>query len=175
MAALIERHLPGLRAFVRLRAGAAIRARESASDLVQSVCREVIEHQDRFQYPSEQAFKNWLYATALRKIANRAEFWNMQKRDAGREVGIDARDSASLLACYATISTPSRNAMAREEVERFERAFDQLSEEQREVVTLAHLVGLSRQEIAAQTQSTEVAVRSLLYRAMARLAAILEE
>ena len=174
---LLERHLPGLRAFVRLRAGRAIRERESSSDIVQSVCREVIAHQERFRYPSEQAFKRWLYATALRKIANRAEFWGTQKRDAGRE--LRARASASrdgdedLLACYATFSTPSRHAVAREEVERFERAFEELSEEHREVITLAHLVGLSRAEIAAETGRSEVAVRSLLYRGMARLAELL--
>ncbi|MCA8975247.1 MAG: hypothetical protein KDC98_11025, partial [Planctomycetes bacterium] len=39
---LLVRHLPRLRAFVRLRSPFALRARESCSDLVQSVCREVI-------------------------------------------------------------------------------------------------------------------------------------
>ena len=68
---LLARHLPGLRAYVRQRTGQAIRARESVSDLVQSVCREVIQHADRFQYGGEVGFKPWLYKTALRKIANR--------------------------------------------------------------------------------------------------------
>jgi RNA polymerase sigma-70 factor, ECF subfamily len=177
MGLLIERHLPGLRAFVRLRSGRTIRERESSSDIVQSVCREVIAHQDRFQYPSEQAFKQWLYATALRKISNRAEFWKMQKRDAARELRVEAGTSqsrdADLLACYATLSTPSRHAVAREEVERFEKAFEELSDEHREVITLAHMVGLSRAEIAAETGRSEVAVRALLYRGMARLSELL--
>ena len=61
-----------------------------------------------------------------------------------------------------------------EEVERFERAFEELSEEHREVISLAHLVGLSRAEIAVELDKTEVAVRSLLYRGLARLAELLE-
>jgi RNA polymerase sigma-70 factor, ECF subfamily len=180
MGLLLERHLPGLRAFVRLRAGRAIRERESSSDIVQSVCREVIAHQERFRYPSEAAFKQWLYATALRKISNRAEFWKMQKRDGARELRVDGHagepsrgGDADLLACYATLSTPSRHAIAREEVERFENAFEQLSEEHREVITLAHLVGLSRAEIATELEKSEVAIRALLYRGMARLAELL--
>jgi DNA-directed RNA polymerase specialized sigma24 family protein len=44
--ALLERHLPGLRAFVRLRAGPAVRTRESTTDVVQSACREVLAHFD---------------------------------------------------------------------------------------------------------------------------------
>lgn len=178
MGALLAEHLPGLRAFVRLRAGAMIRARESSSDLVQSVCREVIEHAGRFKHPSAKAFKQWLYTEALRKVQNRAEHWQAQRRDAAREVALDAsaRESgeSELLACYATLSTPTRNLIAREEVERFERAFEQLGDEHREVITLAHLVGLSRQEIADQTGRSEVAVRSLLYRGMARLAELLQ-
>ena len=38
---LLEQHLPRLRAFVRLRMGPEFRAKESASDLVQSSCEWV--------------------------------------------------------------------------------------------------------------------------------------
>ena len=36
---LLARHLPGLRAYVRLRAGPLVRAREAESDVVQSACQ----------------------------------------------------------------------------------------------------------------------------------------
>ena len=58
--ALMVRYLPQLRAFVRLRAGPLVRVHESSSDLVQSVCREVIQNAERFRHPSESAFKQWL-------------------------------------------------------------------------------------------------------------------
>src|SRR5262245_7080357 len=82
---LLVRHLPRLRAFVRLRAGAAVRAQEESSDLVQSVCREVLLHADQFRFPSESAFRNWLYTHALRKIGKRLRSHGTVKRGAGRE------------------------------------------------------------------------------------------
>ena len=48
--------------------GPQLRAKESASDLVQSVCREVLGRLDRFQHGGEAGFRHWLYATALRKV-----------------------------------------------------------------------------------------------------------
>jgi RNA polymerase sigma-70 factor (ECF subfamily) len=179
---LVELHLPGLRAFVRLRAGPLVRARESASDLVQSVCREVLEHGDRFRHASESAFRQWLYTTALRKIQHRREYWAAEKRNPGHERPIahggpedDRSGDAGLLACYRTLSTPSRHAVAREGLERVERAFDALPEEYREVITLAKVVGLSRAEIAERTGKSEGAVRMLLHRALVELSGLLEE
>ena len=78
---LLALHLPGLRAWIRLRAGPVVRARESASDLAQSVCREVLDHLDRFAYGDEPGFRAWLYTTALRKIMNRHEYYAAEKRD----------------------------------------------------------------------------------------------
>jgi RNA polymerase sigma-70 factor (ECF subfamily) len=176
MRTLLEMHLGDLRAFVRLRAGPELRQREASSDLVQSVCREVLEHGDRFRHPNEGAFRRWLFTTALRKIADRADHWHALKRDVAREEAPPSRDASgddALLACYGTFSTPSQDAMAREEIQRVERAFEHLSEEQREVITLAHVVGLSRAEIAEHLQKSEGAVRVLLHRSLARLTELL--
>jgi RNA polymerase sigma-70 factor (ECF subfamily) len=176
---LLELYLPELRAFVRLRAGAVVRARESSSDIVQSVCREVIQHADRFQFPSEPAFKQWLYTTALRKIVNRKDFYLAQKRDAQREIPISSGDGSDadqrLAACYRSFSSPSRQAMVKEEIARVEKAFEELPDEYREVITLAHVVGLSRAEIAQQMGKSEGAVRVLLHRALARVSALLAD
>jgi RNA polymerase sigma-70 factor (ECF subfamily) len=169
---LLVRYLPSLRAFVRAHMGPGLRARESSSDMVQSVCREVLAHLDRFQHPSEGAFKHWLFTTAQRKIANRARDLGREKRDARREVPLDGEDGALGLV-YARISSPSGVAARREDLERFEAALDQLHGEQREVLLLAHLVGLSRAEIGERLGKTEVAVRGLLHRATARLSILL--
>ena len=175
---LLERHLPDLRAFVRLRAGAQVRARESSSDIVQSVCREVLQHADRFQFPSESAFRQWLFTTALRKLVDRREHWNAGKRAAAGEIPLGAEtgaiDEEALVAAYQRLSSPSGHAMLREEIERLEAAFDQLSEDHREVITAARLMRLSHAEIAERMGRSEGAVRMLLVRALAELAAILQ-
>ncbi|MBI3819745.1 MAG: sigma-70 family RNA polymerase sigma factor [Planctomycetes bacterium] len=179
---LLEKNLPGLEAYIRLRTGRLLKARESASDLVQSVCREVLQHMDRYQYRGEAQFRHWLYTTAMRKIVNRYEYYRAEKRDAGREVAPhpdDASGSAEsagqILQTYRSFITPSRHMQAREELDRTERAFAKLSEDKREVVLLAKVVGLSRADIAAEMGRTEIAIRSLLSRALAELSEHLED
>lgn len=175
---LLDHHLPGLRAFIRLRMGPVLRARESASDLSQSVCREVLKHMDRLRYPGEQAFKHWLYTTAMRKISNRHDYYTADKRDVKREERVgtatDEETRRTLSQVYQTFYTPSQDAMAKEHVERVEAAFDQLSEEYREVIMLSRFMGLSRTEVAAHMGRSEASVRNLLHRALSRLAEILE-
>jgi RNA polymerase sigma-70 factor (ECF subfamily) len=183
--ALLEQHLPGLRAFVRLRSGALLRQKESNSDLVQSVCRDVLENLGRFEHGGETGFKQWLYRTALRKIADRYEYWGAKKRAGGREVPIDPSSSSrgsvssagdeQLLGAYRAFCSPSQHAIAREELERVEGAFERLAEDQREVILLAKIVGLSRVEIAQQLGKSEGAIRTMLSRALADLAEQLEE
>ncbi len=172
---LLERHLPSVRAYVRCHMGPELRARESTSDVVQSVCRELLLHRDAFQHPDENGFQAWLFTTARRKIANRARDLLQQKRDARREVH-DLTESAvgALGAAYSRISTPSGKAMVAEEVARLEDALHRLPDEQREVITLAHLAGLSRAQIGVHMQRSEEAVRALLHRAMARLMILLD-
>ena len=169
--ALLQEHLPGLRAFVRLRVSKAIRDRESSSDLVQSVCREVLEGADRFDYRGDAAFRAWLFATALSKVRDRARFHTADRRDVGREaeVGEDAR----LSALYANLGTPSRAAMSREELQRIEAAFDELPDDYREVITLTKIAGMTYLQAGAQMGRSEGAVRGLLERALTRLSWIL--
>lgn len=177
--ALLVRFLPRLRAFVRLRAGPALRAHEESSDLVQSVCREVLVHAEQFRFPSESAFRNWLFAQALRKIGKRARLHRAAKRAAAKVEPLasdsSSQDERSIADCYASFTTPSNALEAREQLERVEAAFDQLTDEQREVVTLAYLVGLSRGEIGVQLGKSEGAVRVILHRALMRIAAILDQ
>ena len=103
---LLRLHLPGLHAFVRLRAGAPITGEESVSDLVQSTCREVIQRLDRFRYEGEDGFRWWLYTTALRKIRDRYDHRIAAKRDVRKKVALDPGGDRSaepnLLAAYSS-------------------------------------------------------------------------
>ncbi len=178
MQRLLEDHLPRLRAFIRLRTNQAIRAHESSSDLVQSVCREVLQDQGQFEFQGEAAFRNWLYTCALRKIVARDRHWHAQRRDVGREKALAGSDSSlggDLLDAYATLSTPSVLSVRKESEAAFEAAFDELTEEHREIVTLARLIGLSHAEIAAQLGKTEEACRQLLRRALIKLEIALDK
>ena len=172
-AALLQAYLPGLRAYIRLKMGDRIRQRESCSDLVQSVCREVLEHLDQFQHSGEAAFKRWLFTMAARKIGHRHEYWNAERRDPARELPLAANssrggDDALLLQAYRQLGTPSREVIAREAVAHMERAFDRLPEHYRQVILMARILGMSRAEMAAELERSEPAVGNLLFRALAQ-------
>ena len=175
---LLSRELPGLRAYVRLRAGAVLRERESASDLVQSTCREVLGSLEAFDHGGEAGFRNWLYAAALRKILNRADHWAAQKRDVQREQPLQGgspseADDRGLADIYATLGTPSQHAIARETLDAMEAAFDRLPEDRREIIVLARIVGLDHAGIAERLGCTKATARQRLFRALAELAELL--
>lgn len=171
---LLDRHLAGLRVFVRLRVDEKLRAKESCSDLVQSACREALEHLGQFEYRGEASFRNWLYTAALNKIHNRREYWAADKRDAGRERPLPSSGQDGELAqAYASVTSPSQQAMGHELVERLERAFDVLPAQYREVLTLSRIAGQSTAEIAAQLGKSEGAIRTTLSRALVRLSELL--
>jgi RNA polymerase sigma factor (sigma-70 family) len=179
VSALLQGHLPRLHAYVRLHMDRTLRAREESGDLVQSTCREVLEHARTFRFEGEAGFRRWLCTVALNKVRERLRFHHAGKRDARREERgpADAGSSheRSLLECYATLATPSREAGQREQVLRIEAAFDRLPEAWRDVVAQNRILGMSHGEIAAMTGKTEVAVRSLLHRALVKLSALLAE
>lgn len=166
---LLERNLDGLRAFLRLRVGAAIRARLGHSDIVQSVCRDLLQSPDRFAFQGETAFRNWLYTAALRKVLQNERRLHAARRDARREVAVDGDAEAAVLQGYADAITPSVIAMGREGAAKLEEAFDELSEDDRAIITQARIVGLSHAEIAAGLGCNEDACRQKLRRAVVRL------
>lgn len=166
---LIERHYDDVRAFVRLQVDPALRARESSSDLVQSVCRKLLESLHDFEYRGKGSFRQWLFTLALNRVRQKYKYQRAQKRDPGRECSV--LDYVSL---RAPGPTPTQVAIAREESERIEREMDRLPPDYRQVLLLARVVGLPGREIARQMGRSEGAVRVLLSRATVRLLAAIE-
>ena len=171
---LLTRHLNSLQGYLRLRCGGALREHESCSDLAQSVCREVLADLSAFEYRGEAAFRRWLFEAAVRKLKDRARYWGRGKRDAWQvEPMISDTNDSEVLSCYASFCSPSQGAILREELERIERAFDQLSEDQREVIVLSRVVGMPTNEIAEHVGQTTEYTRVLLSRGLAKLAMLL--
>jgi len=174
---LFARNLPPLVAFIRARSGKAVAARESAVDIAQSVFREVLQDVDHIELQGEAAFRNWLFMQATRKVLDRAKFMHRERRDVSREVEMPEPGPAAdaLLACYASIASPSQHAIAREELQRFEAAVLELPEKQRAAVTMSRLMGLSYEQVAEQMGMTESAVRGLVARGLGALSSLLED
>lgn len=165
---LLERYLPQLHAFVHARLGTALRPRESSVDVVQSVCRQLLGTREAFAFGGEERFRAWLFTSALNKIREKARHHHMGKRDAERETPIRDVGPVTALAHWLT---PSREAVGNETAARIADALAALSEEHREVITLARLVHLPHRVIAEVMGRSEEAARQLLGRALLRLAA----
>jgi RNA polymerase sigma factor (sigma-70 family) len=153
-----------------------IQERESVSDVVQSACREALVNLSSFEYQGEGAFKHWLFTIALRKITARLRLRERRKLAGALELTIaqDPSDSggSQLWQGYAQVFSPSQYAVRREEAERIEWAFEQLEDDQREIVLLSRVIGLSRKQIADEMHRSEEAVKKLLARALAHFARI---
>jgi len=166
--ALLAAHLPELRAFVSQRADRLLLSKESRSDLVQSVCREVVQHAGRYEHRGGDTFRHWLRRTAERKIIDRYRYYTAGKRDAGREAasppgggaGFDPHDGGP---------SPSQHAVTAEQTERLQRALDALPPHYRDVIRLARLEALPLAEVATRIGRTEDAARNLLFRAIGAL------
>jgi RNA polymerase sigma-70 factor (ECF subfamily) len=178
---LVERHLPALRVFVRLRTGPLLRERESCSDIVQSVCRELLGDLEHFEYRGEGSFRAWLFTVALNKVREKGRFHRAQKRDVARGLSAGSGQESRMTgedALYTSLccveASPSEHAIGHEQNARIERAMDKLPEDYRQVLLLARIVGLPHREIAERLGRTERAVRSLVSRASVRLLAALE-
>ena len=173
---LLQGLLPELRQYVARRVGVGLRPRESPSDIVQSTCRDVLEHAERYQHGGEEGFRRWLFTTALRKIRNKHRLHGARRRDIGRETpeaDLAHNSGGDELANLArTLSTPSQRMQVGEEVERLRALLEELPDRYRQVLQLAYLESLSTAQIALKLGIEEPNARVLLSRARARLARI---
>jgi len=156
--------LPGLTRFVRRRMGPELRARESASDIVQSTCRELLRAGSAFEDRGEQAFHRWVRGAAEHKLRNRARHWRAARRAGQPEVEGTPEPAAG-----ADVG-PEHEAELAEEARRLEAAFRALTPEQRHVLTRSQIDGLSHGALALELRKTPEATRKLVARALARLA-----
>ncbi|MFO1078227.1 MAG: sigma-70 family RNA polymerase sigma factor [Planctomycetota bacterium] len=165
---LLERCLPDLDAYVQRHTGALLARQESRSDLVQSVCREVLEDLagGGFEWRGEGPFRQWLYRAALHKIQGKARYHGALRRDDDRREPLLEGDDPP----QREPRTPSMSAIAAEERERFREAMQQLPPQQRRLVEWSHFEGLTHRTIAERLGVTEAHSRMLLSRALAQLA-----
>jgi len=127
----------------------------------------VLQRGERFEFRSEAEFRAWLYRAVLNTLRDGDRFHKAQRRAPRRENPVSDLDQ--LAGVYASLTSPSAGAAAREEVARLEEAFTRLPPHYAEVLALAHVAGLSRGEIAEQLQMTPEAVSKRVRRATVRL------
>lgn len=163
---LLPRHLPELRAMVQAHMHAVLRDRESASDLVDSICTDLLAEHVPFEYRGEGAFRAWLRVVVVNKIRRRL------RAILGRGVRVGAIDATPEPVDPA--ASPSQAVALQEEVGLLRQALAELPQHYRELLERAHLRGQSRTEIAAAIGATEASVANMLVRARVKLAGVLD-
>lgn len=169
---LIAEHLAPLHAYVRLHEGPLLRERETTTEIVNSVCREVLQDLPAFEWRGQGSFRSWLFTAARRKLVDKHRFWKRERRDPAKEHALQDDDLAAdpaLGRTYTMLVSPSEQAMASEEAACLERAFERLTEEQRELVLLRTLAGLTHQELADRFGIEVGAAKKRVARARAQL------
>jgi len=169
-----------VRRIVRFRMGPEIRSHLESMDLVQEALIEAVLDLDQFTYSSEGDFLCWLSRIVENTIRDHVDKAYAAKRDIRKQVPLDrvadrADRSAHEAKLAMAMTTPSVVLSLREDLDRLEKAMDQLKSEYREMIVLAKVEGLSFKEIAVRIDKSPAAVSKLLSRAIIAVTNILEK
>jgi RNA polymerase sigma-70 factor (subfamily 1) len=182
LAEFIHVRRPQLMAFIERRVGPALRTKIETDDLFQETSAEAVRSLPEAPLVDRDPF-NWLCQVAERRIIDaHRRFFGSQKRDAGREVSLNAggggaADSSrpGLINLLVASMTSASQAFSRDQKQiRLLTALEKLPEDHREALRLRYLEGLPSKEIAERMGKSDGSVRVILTRSLAKLQQILE-
>ena len=177
---LLELYRRYLTLLARTQIGHRLQGKVDAEDLVQETFLEAHASFGRFRGTSEPELVRWLRQILAANLADLLRrYLGTQGRDIRLEREIeDAFDRSSVLldrGLVAAQSSPSQQAVRREQAMRLADALDQLSDDYREVLILRHLEELSFPEVARRMNRSLDSVKNLWTRALARLRRTLKD
>jgi RNA polymerase sigma-70 factor (ECF subfamily) len=177
---LLERYRNYMGLLVRLQVGRRLRRKVDVEDLLQEVWLEIHRKIVTFRGSSEREFLMWVRRMIGSILANQVRhFLGTKCRDLRLERAlVDELDESSRALNQSLIapqSTPSQQAVRREQAVILADALQGLPEDYREVIILRQLEGLSFPDVARRLGRTEDSVKNVWLRALARLRRTLEE
>ena len=168
-----------VRRIVRLRMGAEIRSKLESMDLVQDALMCALRDLGDFTYRNEGDFLRWLTKIAENRLRDNVDKLHAEKRDIRREIRLDDRGRTTgrmLVGTAGSIeaTTPSVIMSRKEDLDRLEKAIDNLKPEYREVIILAKIEELSYSQIGDRLGKSTGAVKMLVSRARMALVSAFE-
>ncbi len=145
--------------------------REEASDLVQEIFVSVLQNVQKFRHDSK--LSTWIFRISKNHCLNRLKY--LKRRGRGRSNEMDSVAEGELAAAVGAPQKPDEALHAARERRRVQEAIANLPGEQRMLVALRDIEGLSYEEIMEITELPEGTVKSRLHRARERLAELLGE
>ena len=170
---------PRVHWIIRLRMGKELRSKLESMDMVQDTLIHALSGLDDFTYKNEGDFVRWLSTIAENVLRGNLKKLHAGKRDIRREVPLDGygpTTGSRLVVNPGPIdaTTPSVIMSRKEELEKLEKAIDQLKPEYREVIVLTKIERLTYKEISERLGKSNDAVRKLISRAILALANVFE-
>jgi RNA polymerase sigma-70 factor (ECF subfamily) len=144
--------------------------REEAFDLTQEIFISVHRNLEKFR--ADAKLTTWIYRIARNHCLNRLKHLKRRGRGVTDEYG--ELNELSITQSMGGSEAPDENLLRKKSRELVHKAIEQLDEEQRALVVLRDVEGLSYEEIMEITELPEGTVKSRLHRAREKLAGILE-
>jgi RNA polymerase sigma-70 factor (ECF subfamily) len=145
--------------------------REEAFDLTQEIFISVHQHVEQFR--ADAKLTTWIFRIARNHCLNRLKY--LKRRGRGRSEEFGEANELAITESSGGPQRPDDAVVAQDERALVHRAIKQLDEEQRALVVLRDVEGLSYEEIMDITELPEGTVKSRLHRAREKLAGILEK
>jgi RNA polymerase sigma-70 factor (ECF subfamily) len=163
-----------VRRIIRLRMGSEIRPRLDSMDLVQDALISALGGLEDFTYKNEGDFLRWLARITQNELRDNLDKIYTEKRDIRKEVRLQnygPTTGGGFVGKPSPIktTTPSAIMSKKEDLDKLEKAIDQLKPDYREVIVLAKIDGLSYKEIADRLGKSIDSVGHVLSRAMVAL------
>jgi RNA polymerase sigma-70 factor (ECF subfamily) len=175
----LERYRDYLLLLARLQITPPLQGKLDSSDLVQQTLLKAHQNIGQLKGETEAEVVAWLRRILANQMAESARRFAAGRREAGREVSLEANledSSARLEACLADhLSSPSERAERQEQLLRLAGALARLPADQQQAVELHHLKGYPVAEAARQMDRSKGAVVGLLYRGLKKLRELLTE
>jgi RNA polymerase sigma-70 factor (ECF subfamily) len=176
---LLECYRSYLLVLARVQIGRRLQGKVDADDVVQETFLAGTRDFHQFRGRSEPEFRGWLRQILASLLANLVRHYQgTQRRDIRleRQLAVELEQSSHALdgGLVASISTPSQQAIRRDQSMMLAEALGRLQDDYRELLILRHLEGLTFPEIATRLGRTLDSVKKQWPRALAALRRQLE-
>ena len=163
-----------VRWLVRFRMGKELRSKLESMDVVQETIVHALNGLDNFTYKNEGDFVRWLSKIAENELRGSLKKLHAGKRDIRKEVRLSNMGFSTGIGFTGIpgpirTTTPSVIMSRKEDLDKLEKAIDELKPEYRQAIILTKIDGLSYNEIGQRMGKSDEAIRKLVSRAMAEL------
>jgi len=145
--------------------------REEASDLAQEIFVSI--HQAMHKFREDSKLSTWIFRISKNHCLNRLKY--LKRRGRGLSAGFEDVPESELSNALGGLPKPDEALQAKHEQVLVQKAIATLEVEQRALVVLRDIEGLSYEEIVEITDLPEGTVKSRLHRAREKLAHVIEQ